>query len=772
MEVLAHEIESFFCNILVFGAAVITLIVGSDASALPGGWIVDSTHAPYRIERVCRDGIEVTAVVAKQFKDIGGDKVNLDPPRFYDGEITADFESPANLPLHEEYIKKIGRGKRVHITEAQETSIQYSGEETFLYDTFVMPFIKEMDLGANILLGHSNFYAVANRVEQVEDCFYFDYPANQDHTFTSNEILLPSAETISLGRVSYTVEQLPTTGEVKLNNSTTLAEGDRFTQKVFISGGGELNYITPGLTADAQTIKLSVNGIDRLTNANGHSYNPSISADGSYVSFTSDGDDFTSMSTGGNSQIYRFTMDGRTVEGISLIAGDSNFNQGDSFGNGDSVRSAISPDGQTVSFSSTANDMVKENDFFCYRKEDNNGARDVFTWRRFLMSSESKIERHSMFRQSGFCEPTDLNSDSPSLADDRAGNFEMAFNTFSELSYDNYQDNNGELDIVAYDGFYNEPVYDTANNTPIIVIPTLVVPTIPPIIVPRNGDQAAVAPQATPQAPNAPSLDPDISADGNVIVYESFATDLIRTLSGQPADTNDLVDIYASVRNDADDGWFMRRISLTSDEKATAGGDSRNPTVSMYGNHIAFQSKANNLDPAATTGNWQIFVRDQDAGCTTLLSTHSDSTLGNGDSIDPSISADGRFVAFTSFANNLVDDDTNGFTDIFVIDRDVDETGEFYSDKENCVPSPSRTFRVSITADGTQGDDDSYQPDISLNGEFVAFTSDATTLVADDLNGYSDIFVHYIGYTREIVLTAASEPAFTYAVYLPFVSAP
>ncbi|MEM9775473.1 MAG: hypothetical protein AAF902_12905, partial [Chloroflexota bacterium] len=243
----------------------------------------------------------------------------------------------------------------------------------------------------------------------------------------------------------------------------------------------------------------------------------------------------------------------------------------------------------------------------------------------------------------------------------------------------------------------------------------------------------------------------------------------IRTISGNPADTNGLVDIYASIRNEADDGWFVRRISVNSDNQQASGGDSRNPTVSMFGNHIAFESKATNLDPAATTGNAQIFVRDRDAGCTTLLSTHTDGTLGNGGSTDPSISGDGRFIAFTSVANNLVDTDTNGYTDIFVVDRDANNTGSFYSDPETCTPSPSRTFRVSVSADGTQGDDDSYQPDISLNGEFVAFTSDATVLAPDDLNGYSDIFVHYIGYTREIALSPSGS---TNSIYLPMVLAP
>ena len=96
-----------------------------------------------------------------------------------------------------------------------------------------------------------------------------------------------------------------------------------------------------------------------------------------------------------------------------------------------------------------------------------------------------------------------------------------------------------------------------------------------------------------------------------------------------------------------------------------------------------------------------------------------------GDSYVPAISADGRFVAFHSYATNLVSGDTNGTDDIFVHDR---QTGT--------------TERVSVATGGSRGDDDnSYPPAISADGRFVAFQSDATDLVSGDTNGVRDVFV-------------------------------
>lgn len=93
-------------------------------------------------------------------------------------------------------------------------------------------------------------------------------------------------------------------------------------------------------------------------------------------------------------------------------------------------------------------------------------------------------------------------------------------------------------------------------------------------------------------------------------------------------------------------------------------------------------------------------------------------------SSDVSISADGRFVAFQSNATTLVPHDTNGFSDVFVRDR---KTGT--------------TYRVSVATGGAQSDAFSGNAEISADGRFVVFASDATNLVPGDTNGRSDIFI-------------------------------
>jgi hypothetical protein len=121
-----------------------------------------------------------------------------------------------------------------------------------------------------------------------------------------------------------------------------------------------------------------------------------------------------------------------------------------------------------------------------------------------------------------------------------------------------------------------------------------------------------------------------------------------------------------------------------------------------------------------------VFVFNRTDGSTTRISIGPDDEGGDGMSSDPSMSPDGRYVAFWSAATNLVTDDTNGKRDIFLVDRD---TGTL--------------TRVSVADDGTQGDGDSFSPNLASGGGLVAFDSAAKTLVADDRKTKgSDIFLH------------------------------
>ena len=212
---------------------------------------------------------------------------------------------------------------------------------------------------------------------------------------------------------------------------------------------------------------------------------------------------------------------------------------------------------------------------------------------------------------------------------------------------------------------------------------------------------------------NGESLYPVISADGHIVVYYSSATNLVN------GDTNNTHDIFVHDRQTGQ----TSRVSVASDG-SQANDASAMPVVSADGRFVAFESLARNLVSGDTNG-WDVFVHDRQTGQTTRASVASDGSQANGDSLEPSISADGRFVAFYSRASNLVSEDTNGTWDVFVHDR---QTGE--------------TTRVSLASDGSEGNDSSEDASISADGSLIAFTSKASNLVSGDTNGLWDVFVH------------------------------
>ncbi|MCA1845405.1 MAG: hypothetical protein LC792_19875 [Actinobacteria bacterium] len=210
------------------------------------------------------------------------------------------------------------------------------------------------------------------------------------------------------------------------------------------------------------------------------------------------------------------------------------------------------------------------------------------------------------------------------------------------------------------------------------------------------------------------SSNPSISGDGRDVAFESSATNLVA------GDTNDEPDVFVHDRQTG----RTRRISVASDGSQGDGGSFR-PSISGDGRFVAFESDATGLAAGDHNGAKDVYVHDRQTGRTQRISVASDGTEGDGDSSSPSISSDGRFVAFVSSATNLVAGDTNDATDVFVHDR---WTG--------------RTRRVSVASDGTEGDGSSMSPSISGDGTTVAFNSLSTNLVAGDTNDAADVFAY------------------------------
>jgi hypothetical protein len=216
---------------------------------------------------------------------------------------------------------------------------------------------------------------------------------------------------------------------------------------------------------------------------------------------------------------------------------------------------------------------------------------------------------------------------------------------------------------------------------------------------------------------NDASSNASISSHGRYVAFSSSASNLV---SG---DTNGKGDVFVHDRQTS----TTTRISMSS-WGAQGNGYSLNPSISSNGRYVAFYSSATNLVKGDNNGKGDVFVHDRQTGETTPISVSSTGTHGNDDSGFASISADGRFVAFRSFASNLVSGDTNGVGDIFVHDR-LSHT----------------TTRVSVSSSGAQGNVDFREEfvyvSISADGSYVAFESRATNLVSGDTNGRKDIFV-------------------------------
>ena len=212
---------------------------------------------------------------------------------------------------------------------------------------------------------------------------------------------------------------------------------------------------------------------------------------------------------------------------------------------------------------------------------------------------------------------------------------------------------------------------------------------------------------------NSYSYDPAISADGRYVAFRSYASNLVA------GDTNGTWDVF--VRDLATSQTI--RVSVASDG-AQGNGRSEGAVISADGRYVAFHSYAYNLVAGDTNNTNDVFVRDLATSQTTRVSVASDGAEGNSNSDYPAISADGRYIAFYSHANNLVAGDTNGAGDVFL--RDL---------------VTNQTTRVSVASDGAQGNSDSARPAMSVDGRYVAFYSAASNLVAGDTNGVPDIFV-------------------------------
>jgi pimeloyl-ACP methyl ester carboxylesterase len=381
---------------------------------------------------------------------------------------------------------------------------------------------------------------------------------------------------------------------------------------------------------------------------------------------------------------------------------------------GSSQAPSISANGRYVVFSSTATDLVTN---------DNNGAEDVFlrdlslgTTQRISIglsnveadgaSSLPTISPDGLYI--GFVSSADnlVANDTNNYAD--AFIYDVANQSTTRISGVN-GDNFSNRPLVSPDGNYwvftslasNLVLGDIQGHVDIFLYRQSP-PALTRVDLPQSGDE-----------PNGDSTSGVVSAGGHYVAFRSFANNLVAN------DTNNLSDIF--YYNTQDNSLSRISVSTSGQE---ANGASDRPAISADGRYVVFSSDASNLVSGDNNDATDIFLRDTVSGTTTRISLTDNDQQANGSSTYPAISTDGRYVEFSSTATNLVAGDTNGVADIFIRDLQTE-----------------KIRRVSVNADKAQGNNTSNgRASFAVNQPYLVYASSADNLVTADNNGAADIF--------------------------------
>ena len=452
--------------------------------------------------------------------------------------------------------------------------------------------------------------------------------------------------------------------------------------------------VVPANAGPGVTTRVSVDSAgNEATGGFVGSDSPAISADGRFVAFRSEASNLVPGDTNTCGPFTSpcqdiFVRDGQTgvTERVSV---DSAGGQANNL----SSSPAISGDGRFVAFSSEASNLVAG---------DTNGRRDVFV--------------HD--RQAGATARVSVDSAGNEATGGLFGSFSPAISADGRF--------------IAFFSFASNLVVGDTNTCGPFTTPG----TCPDVFV-HDRQTGATARVSVDSVGNEAtggafgSFSPAISADGRFVAFGSAASNLVT------GDTNDFTDVFVHDRQTG----ATARVSVDSAGNQGNFGSS-SPAISADGRFVAFWSFTSDLVTGDTNDFTDVFVHDRQTGATARVSVDSagnqaevppiggvacvtPSPFPCGTRAPPSLSADGRFVAFFSEAFNLVAGDSNDFTDVFVHNR---LTGV--------------TERVSVDSVGVQGNGNSGSPAISGGGRLIAFSSFASNLVAGDTNGLFDIFVH------------------------------
>ncbi len=409
------------------------------------------------------------------------------------------------------------------------------------------------------------------------------------------------------------------------------------------------------------------------------------------------------------------TTSGADEGNTTRVSVDSSGNQA----NGFSDYPSINADGRYVAFTSWATDLVANdtndtNDIFVHDREtgttelvsvDNSGNQANKDSGGPSISADGRFVAFGSWASSLVADDTNVSKD-VFVHDRRTGTTELV--SVDSSGNQANKDSSGpsisaDGRFVAFTSWAPNLVANDTNDTNDIFVHDRETGTTELVSVDNSGNQA-----------NKDSGTPSISADGRFVAFASWATDLVAK------DTNDTKDVFVHDRQTG----TTRRVSVGNSGNQ-ASGYSYDPSINADGRFVAFTSRASNL-VANDACCHDVFVRDQQMGTTRRVSVASSGSQANGVNNSPSISSNGRFVAFGSMSSNLVANDTNKTWDVFVRDQ---QTGT--------------TRRVSVASSGSQANGSNHAfSSISSDGHYLAFRSNATNLVPNDTNAAWDIFVH------------------------------
>ncbi|WP_262273248.1 hypothetical protein [Microvirga yunnanensis] len=408
-----------------------------------------------------------------------------------------------------------------------------------------------------------------------------------------------------------------------------------------------LSVVKPTSDQIQSRISTAANGAEAL----GASSSAQFSPDGRSVLFKSDAPNLIAGGTNGTTHIFLKDLTTHAITRLSTTADGLE-------ANGNSYDVQMTPDGRFMVFTSIADNLVSN---------DHNNKHDIFL---------KDLTTHAITRLSTTPAGEEANGFSfePRLSPD--GQFLMFTSNAVNLGADNFLSSE-------------------------IFLKNLTTKDITRITVAADGTPGSVG-----------GDQPLFSPDGHSIVFRSFSSKLVAN------DTNTSWDIFLRDQ-------FGTITLLSKAVDGTQGNSfSSNPQFSPDGQYVLFESNANNLIAGDGNNQLDVFLKDIHSGAVTLLSRTADGTQGDRGSYNARFSPEGRYIVFESDATNLVADDNNGQTDIFVKDL-VGGT----------------VTRLSTAADGTEADFESSFAQFSPDGRFVTFESEATNLVDGDTNGTSDIFV-------------------------------